>query len=550
MIDPIVTELRLMLRARGFLPIPLEGKRPPMEGWQTKAANADEIRGLWPKVWHLAENTGILAKFSPGLDIDILDEDAAEAIEHLAREHFEERGTFTTRIGLWPKRLIPLRTDEPFTKLVRSFRAPDGTRHKIEILADGQQWVTSGTHPDTHAPYRWINGEPGRDFAREDLPYVRREDIERFLDDAVTLLDEQHGFTLVTGMTDANGRAHEAGEPLAAKSRVEAAVRVIPNGDVEWDDWNRIGMAIWAATNGSAEGFEIFDAWSQKSRKYNARATSKKWTGYNKSPPTSIGFGTLKHLADKFDSTWEDALRGEPPEPHPDDPGPQPGLQPDPQPQPRKKDQRRPVKMTNAEDLKTMTFNPIKYVVPGIFVEGLTLLAGKPKIGKSWLILHAALAVARGGFTLGEIHRPEGDVLYCALEDNERRMQARMTKLLGISQPWPKRLTFCHELPRLGAGGAEVIRDWILSVPSPRMVAVDPLAMIRTLKKADESTYQSDYLALIDLRKLANGHGVSLPTTRSIRFPARSGSQAPSIPCSCSNATVGADIRCTEKGAT
>jgi hypothetical protein len=54
MIDPIVTELRLMLRARGFLPIPLEGKRPPMEGWQTKAANADEIRGLWPKVWHLA----------------------------------------------------------------------------------------------------------------------------------------------------------------------------------------------------------------------------------------------------------------------------------------------------------------------------------------------------------------------------------------------------------------------------------------------------------------------------------------------------------------
>ena len=46
-----------------------------------------------------------------------------------------------------------------------------------------------------------------------------------------------------------------------------------------------------------------------------------------------------------------------------------------------------------AEGLKTMTFAPIKYVVPGIFVEGLILFAGKPKTGKSWLLLHAAIAV-------------------------------------------------------------------------------------------------------------------------------------------------------------
>jgi DNA-binding Lrp family transcriptional regulator len=185
---------------------------------------------------------------------------------------------------------------------------------------------------------------------------------------------------------------------------------------------------------------------------------------------------------------------------------------------PASRQRQRPVKMTNAEDLQMMTFNPIKFVVPGIFVEGLTLFAGKPKIGKSWLILHAAIAVARGGFTLGEIHCLEGDVLYCALEDNERRMQARMTKLLGATQqPWPKRLTFCHELPRLGAGGADVIRDWIVSHPQARMVAIDPLAMIRALKKLDESSYQSDYLALIELRKLANEHGIALPVVHHLR---------------------------------
>ncbi len=59
-----------------------------------------------------------------------------------------------------------------------------------------------------------------------------------------------------------------------------------------------------------------------------------------------------------------------------------------------------------------MRFEPIKYVVPGIIVEGLTLLAAKPKMGKSWMMLHAAIAVARGGFTLGDIHCAEGDVLY------------------------------------------------------------------------------------------------------------------------------------------
>jgi Bifunctional DNA primase/polymerase, N-terminal len=153
-IDEAVTSLRLQLRAAGFFPIPLSGKNPsPMEGWQTKRnTNADEIK-LWAKLYEYNSNTGILAENCPGLDIDILDEDAAEAMEVLAREHFEEGGIITTRIGNWPKRLIPLRTSEPFRKLVRSFLAPDGSKHKIEILGEGQQWVALGDHPDTKAPY-------------------------------------------------------------------------------------------------------------------------------------------------------------------------------------------------------------------------------------------------------------------------------------------------------------------------------------------------------------------------------------------------------------
>jgi AAA domain-containing protein/IclR-like helix-turn-helix domain-containing protein len=186
-------------------------------------------------------------------------------------------------------------------------------------------------------------------------------------------------------------------------------------------------------------------------------------------------------------------------------------------PTPRSQPQQRPVKIASAQELETMSFNPIKYVVPGIFVEGLTLLAGKPKIGKSWLLLHTALAVARGGFTLGELHCIEGDVLYCALEDNERRLQSRITKLLNASQGWPKRLSYCCELPRLGDGGAEHIRNWIMSVPHPRLVVIDTLAMVRALKKIDESNYQSDYLALLELRELANEFGIAIPVSHHLR---------------------------------
>jgi hypothetical protein len=171
----------------------------------------------------------------------------------------------------------------------------------------------------------------------------------------------------------------------------------------------------------------------------------------------------------------------------------------------------------SVEGLRTMTFTPIKYVVPGVFVEGLTLLAGKPKVGKSWLLLHAAVAVARGGFTLGELHCIEGDVLYCALEDNERRLQSRLTKLIGISQEWPKRLFYRCELPRLTSGGLDVLREWITSVPHPRLIIIDTLAMVRAPRKREESNYESDYACMLELRQLAYESGIAIVLVHHLR---------------------------------
>jgi putative DNA primase/helicase len=208
--------LRLQLRKAGYHPLPCEGKIPPLPGWPNKLSVGDDEIRLWDKAWHLARNTGVLAKFTPGLDIDIMDVAAAEAVEALAREHFEKRGSIRIRIGLPPKRLIPLRTDEPFSKLVRVFTAPNGHEHKIEVLGDGQQWIAHGIHPTTGLPYAWHGGEL-ETTAREDLPYVRREDMEKFLDEATKLLVEDFGFVLQGGTQDATngGERHHAAADTA-----------------------------------------------------------------------------------------------------------------------------------------------------------------------------------------------------------------------------------------------------------------------------------------------------------------------------------------------
>ena len=57
-----------------------------------------------------------------------------------------------------------------------------------------------------------------------------------------------------------------------------------------------------------------------------------------------------------------------------------------------------------ANELNAEIFEPPAYVVPGYIVEGLTLLAGKPKIGKSWMMLHVGLAVASGAFALDDVY--------------------------------------------------------------------------------------------------------------------------------------------------
>src|SRR5262245_16365533 len=140
------SEIRHKLMAGGYSPIPVEGKIPALKAWERKfETNDDEIK-FWATVYNRASNTGVLTERTPCIDIDIKMPEAAEAVEALARERFEEGGYFLVRIGEWPKRCIPLRTEEPFPKIISNLTAPSGATEKIELLARGQQAVFYGTH--------------------------------------------------------------------------------------------------------------------------------------------------------------------------------------------------------------------------------------------------------------------------------------------------------------------------------------------------------------------------------------------------------------------
>lgn len=189
------TELRIQLREAGFDPIPLRGKNPAMkEGWawhKLAGAGADQI-GMWSKSFPDANNSGILCSKTHAFDIDILHPEAAQEIEDLTRERYEERGVFLVRIGRAPKRAILFRTDKPFDKIVEKLIAPDGSEQKLEFLADGQQLAAFVIHPDTRRPYVWHGGEPG-EVRWEDLPAIYDDGARGLVDDAIAIL-ERHGY--------------------------------------------------------------------------------------------------------------------------------------------------------------------------------------------------------------------------------------------------------------------------------------------------------------------------------------------------------------------
>lgn len=93
-------------------------------------------------------------------------------------------------------------------------------------------------------------------------------------------------------------------DAAAPIENITAALAQIPNADAAWDDWSRIGMAVWRASGGSGDGLAAWSRWSAKSRKHVDGACEERWQHWFQSPPSRIGFGTLYHLARAQNPLW------------------------------------------------------------------------------------------------------------------------------------------------------------------------------------------------------------------------------------------------------
>jgi hypothetical protein len=130
---------------------------------------------------------------------------------------------------------------------------------------------------------------------------------------------------------------------------------------------------------------------------------------------------------------------------------------------------------TNTNDLMAATFQPLKAIVPGYVYGGFVVLAGRQKLGKTWLAIDWAVAIATGGVALGSIDCVPGDVLYIDLENGPRRIQARIRALFPYSHSLPdmSRLEWVTEAPQLDKGFIDRLERWRVSVKDPRMVVID-----------------------------------------------------------------------------
>jgi hypothetical protein len=139
---------------------------------------------------------------------------------------------------------------------------------------------------------------------------------------------------------------------------------------------------------------------------------------------------------------------------------------------------------------------------------GLTILAGAPKIGKSWLALQIALSVASGGMTFNEKITP-GPVLYLALEDSPSRLQTRIKQ-----QGWQPHLpahfmclgNFESQIGDLRNGGGEKLSNWI-EQGGYRFVVIDTLS--RAVHGDQNDAYEMTR-GLEPLHQIAHDNNVAL----------------------------------------
>jgi len=246
-------------------------------------------------------------------------------------------------------------------------------------------------------------------------------------------------------------------------------------GDDSYGNWLRIGFAL--ADGLEERGREYFHRVSSKSNKYKPDECNKQYSKcLTENPPEEkITIKTFLYLAKEA------------------------GLM---------TTKSNTIETVSVSKLMTLDFPEPKWMVPSIIPEGLTILSGKPKIGKSILSVNLAVAVATGGLALGKLQVEKSGVLYFALEDTRRRLKSRFGKILKSSK-CPENLFVSIDLKPIKDGGLQQLETWLKQNDDIGFVIIDTLGRIKGLSGSTNS-YQFDYAEMVKIKKVADSHGIGI----------------------------------------
>ncbi len=145
-------------------------------------------------------------------------------------------------------------------------------------------------------------------------------------------------------------------------------------------------------------------------------------------------------------------------------------------------------------------------IIDGLLRAGTYLIAGAPKVGKSFLVAQIAYHVSTGqpiwGYAVNQ-----GAVLYLALEDDHQRLQERMSRMFGVEGT--DDLHFAIWAKSLGSGLQEQLDKFILEHPNTKLVIIDTLQKVRELT-SEAYSYSGDYDVIGKLKQFADSKGICL----------------------------------------
>lgn len=165
----------------------------------------------------------------------------------------------------------------------------------------------------------------------------------------------------------------------------------------------------------------------------------------------------------------------------------------------------------DGETLIDMRLPPTKFCVDTLLPQGITILGGAPKIGKSWLVLDLCVRIAKGD-PLWDLPTHKGTTLYLCLEDPLRRVQERLN---CITDEVPPNAFFATAAGTLADGLCEQIKDFVRQHPDTALVAVDTFQVIRS--SGVDTSYANDYSEVRKLKQLADEWDLSLLLVHHLR---------------------------------